>query len=87
MFWLWIREAKSIWYGVAGAVILVLFGLLLTQIEMPAAGRVYAIYGGIYIAASLLWLYVVEGVTPDVWDILGAVCCLIGVCIMYFKHR
>jgi small multidrug resistance family-3 protein len=45
---------------------------------LPAAGRAYAAYGGVYIAASLLWLWAVEGVRPDRWDLTGAALCLLG---------
>ena len=31
------------------------------------AGRVYAAYGGVYIAASLLWLWLIESKHPTSW--------------------
>ena len=46
--------------------------------QSDAAGRAYAAYGGVYIAASLLWLWVVEGQAPTVWDLSGAALCLAG---------
>ncbi|MDB5520512.1 MAG: hypothetical protein JWQ82_109, partial [Tardiphaga sp.] len=54
------------------------FAWLLTRVESDAAGRAYAAYGGVYIAASLLWLWIVEQQRPDRWDASGAVVCLIG---------
>ena len=55
---------------------------LLTLIETAAAGRAYAAYGGIYIAASLGWLWLVEGVRPDRWDAAGVVLALAGTAII-----
>ena len=71
-FWTWLRLGRSPLWGIVGAVSLVIFGLLLTRSEVAFAGRAYAAYGGVYIAASLLWLLIVEGVGPDRWDIIGA---------------
>ena len=51
------------------------------------AGRAYAAYGGVYIAASLAWLWGVEGVRPDRWDSAGAAFCLIGAAIILFGPR
>lgn len=57
---------------------LALFAYLLTLVDALAAGRAYAAYGGVYIAASLAWLRAIEGVRPDRWDLAGAALCLIG---------
>ena len=67
-FWSWLRSGRSAWYAMLGIVSLVLFALTLTRIDTAFAGRAFAAYGGIYIAASLLWLRVIEGVRPDVWQ-------------------
>ena len=56
---------------IPGIASLVLFAYLLTLVDTSAAGRAYAAYGGIYIVASLLWLWVIEGVRPDRWDVFG----------------
>lgn len=77
-FWAWLRDGKSGWWIAPGIVSLMLFAWLLTWIDTAAAGRVYAAYGGVYVVASLFWLWGVENVRPDRWDILGAVICLIG---------
>lgn len=86
-FWTWIRDSKSSWWIAPGIVSLMLFAWLLTQIDTAAAGRAYAAYGGVYIAASLLWLWVVEGVRPDRWDVVGAVICLVGAAVIVFGPR
>jgi small multidrug resistance family-3 protein len=65
-----------------------LFAYLLTLIDSAAAGRAYAAYGGVYIAASLIWLWAAEGMRPDRWDIIGALICLIGAAVILFSpHR
>ena len=87
-FWAWLRLGASVWWVVPGAVALVLFAWLLTFIDSDAAGRAYAAYGGVYIAATLVWLWLVEGTRPDRWDITGALVCLIGAGIILFApHR
>ena len=57
---------------------LAVFAYLLTLVDTDAAGRAYAAYGGVYIAASLVWLWAVEGRTPTAWDLGGAALCLLG---------
>jgi small multidrug resistance family-3 protein len=66
---------------------LAVFALLLTRIDAAFAGRAYAAYGGVYIAASLAWLALVEGVRPDRWDLVGAAVCLVGAAIILFGPR
>jgi small multidrug resistance family-3 protein len=65
----------------------VLFAYLLTLIDTAAAGRAYAAYGGIYIVASLAWLWTIEGIRPDRWDVTGAAICLIGAAVILFGPR
>ena len=64
-----------------------LFAWLLTLVEAAFAGRAYAAYGGIYVAASLGWLWAIEGTRPDRWDITGAMICVIGAGIILFGPR
>lgn len=86
-FWAWLRLGKSIWWLAPGVVSLVLFAYLLTLVPSDAAGRAYAAYGGVYIAASLVWLWAMEDVRPDRWDIAGAMLCLIGAAVILFGPR
>ena len=86
-FWAWLRLDKSVWWVVPGVASLALFAFLLTLVDSPLAGRAYAAYGGVYIAASLVWLWSVEGARPDRWDALGASVCLIGAAIILFAPR
>ncbi len=86
-FWAWLRMGKSPLWLAPGIVSLILFAWLLTRVDSDAAGRAYAAYGGIYICASLLWLWSVEGVRPDRWDVGGAALCLVGTCVILLAPR
>jgi len=86
-FWAYFRLGKPVWWLVPGVVSLLVFAYLLTLVDTSAAGRAYAAYGGIYIAASLGWLWAVESVRPDRWDIIGAAVCLVGAGIILFGPR
>ena len=81
------RLGKPVWWLIPGVASLALFAYLLTFVESSAAGRAYAAYGGVYIAASLFWLWVVEGMRPDRWDVTGAAVCLAGAAIILFGPR
>lgn len=86
-FWGWLRLGKPAWWIVPGLAVLALFAWLLTFVQTDAAGRAYAAYGGVYIAASLLWLWLVEGARPDRWDLIGAAVCLVGAGLILFGPR
>jgi small multidrug resistance family-3 protein len=86
-FWAWLRLGKPAWWLIPGMLSLALFAYLLTFVESNAAGRAYAAYGGVYIAASLIWLWAVEGLRPDRWDVSGAAVCLAGAAIILFGSR
>lgn len=86
-FWLYFRLHKSAYWVIPGTVSLVLFAFLLSQVKVDFAGRTYAIYGGIYIMASIAWLYIVEHKSPDMWDIIGAGICILGAMIILLAPR
>jgi small multidrug resistance family-3 protein len=86
-FWGRLRLGKPIWWLIPGFISLAAFAYLLTLVESDAAGRAYAAYGGVYIVASLLWLWAIEGSRPDRWDIAGAVICLFGAAIILLGPR
>jgi small multidrug resistance family-3 protein len=88
LFWLWARRGASPLAALFGVASLVGFAIALTRIDSAFAGRAYAAYGGIYIAASLLWLWVVEGQTPTRADVVGAGLAAIGaLVILAFAER
>lgn len=81
-FWAWARLERSALWLLPGLGALVLFAWLLTKAEADFAGRAYAAYGGIYILASLLWLWAVEGEVPGLRDLAGAALCLCGAALI-----
>ena len=86
-FWAWLRLGKSVLWVIPGTLSLIAFAWLLTYVESDAAGRAYAAYGGVYIVASLLWLWAAEGARPDRWGTIGGAVCLIGAAIILFGPR
>ena len=76
--WVWLRQGASGWWLLPGLASLGAFAGLLTLAPTDAAGRAFAAYGGVYIAASLTWLWVVEGRPPTAWDLAGGAVCLVG---------
>ncbi len=85
--WAVARLNASMLWLVPGVASLVLFAWLLTRVDVEFAGRAYAVYGGIYIAASLVWLWSVEGRMPDRWDVLGAAICIAGAMVILYAPR
>ncbi len=84
--WLWLRQGASAWLLLPAAMALALFAWLLT-LHPAAAGRVYAAYGGVYVAVALLWLWAVDGVRPSWWDVLGVGVTLAGMAIIMLAPR
>ena len=81
-FWAWLRLDRSPLWLAPGMACLALFAWLLTRVDSDAAGRAYAAYGGVYVAASIVWLWTVERQPPDRWDIVGLLACLAGSAII-----
>ncbi|MBM6592920.1 YnfA family protein [Microvirga pudoricolor] len=85
--WSVLRQGAPAFWLLPGVAMLALFAGLLTLIDSAAAGRAFAAYGGVYIAASLAWLWSVEGVRPDRWDLAGGAVCLIGAGLILLGPR
>ena len=86
-FWAAFRLHQPALWLAPGMALLATFAWLLTRIDASAAGRAFAAYGGIYIVASLLWLWLFEGQKPDHWDLAGAFFALAGAAIILLGPR
>ncbi|MFD1882882.1 YnfA family protein [Paracoccus pacificus] len=86
-FWAWLRLDRSALWLVPGTAALILFAFLLTRVDTAFAGRAYAAYGGIYVAASLVWLWLTEGQVPTRWDLLGGGICILGAVVILTGSR
>jgi small multidrug resistance family-3 protein len=84
--YLWLRKGASPLLLIPAAGSLALFAWLLS-LHPTAAGRVYAAYGGVYVVTALLWLWMVEGILPDRWDLTGGLIALAGMAIIMFSPR
>lgn len=84
--WLWLRKGWSAWVLIPAALALAAFVWLLS-LHPTATGRVYAAYGGVYVAVALAWLWLVDSVRPSAWDLLGALIALTGMAVIMFAPR
>ncbi|WP_169391475.1 MULTISPECIES: YnfA family protein [Psychrobacter] len=84
--YLWLKEGKSVWLLIPAGVSLMAFVWLLT-LHPAAAGRVYAAYGGVYVAMAIFWLWAIDGIRPTPWDIIGAGVALLGMAIIMLAPR
>ncbi|MCC6611643.1 MAG: YnfA family protein [Burkholderiales bacterium] len=75
--YLWLRKDGSAWLLIPAALSLALFAWLLT-LHPAASGRIYAAYGGVYVAVALVWLWLVDGVALTTWDVAGVSITLAG---------
>lgn len=82
--YLYLRAGKSAWLLAPAAASLALFAFLLT-LHPAAAGRTYAAYGCVYVAAAIAWLWMIEGIQPSRWDLAGAAVALAGMAIIVLQ--
>ncbi len=85
LIWRWLREGASWPVGLAGGIILVIYGVIPTFQSSGDFGRVYAAYGGVFVIMSLLWGWAIDGHRPDHYDWLGAAIVAIGVAVIFFR--
>ena len=86
MVWQWLRESRPWTWGLVGAIVLILYGIIPT-FQAAHFGRVYAAYGGFFIVLSLLWGWVLDGNKPDQMDLIGGAVSLLGVAMMMYWPR
>jgi small multidrug resistance family-3 protein len=84
--YLWLRREAPVWVLLPAVASLALFAWLLT-LHPTGAGRTYAAYGGVYVASAVVWVWAVEGLRPDRWDLLGAGLCLLGTAVIVLAPR
>lgn len=87
LVWLWLREAKPLWYGAVGGIVLFAYGIIPTFQNFPNFGRVFAAYGGIFVVLAVIWGWIIDKKTPDLYDWIGAGICIIGVSVMLWAPR
>ena len=87
LMWRWLRSGAAWWIGGLGGLILVGYGVIPTLQRDVSFGRIYAAYGGMFVVASLLWGWRVDGHHPDRFDWIGAAIVLVGVTVIFFSPR
>ena len=87
LVWGWMREHKPLTWALFGAAILAAYGVVAALQPISEFGRVYAAYGGIFIALSLKWGIIVDGFRPDRYDLLGTLMCVADVVVMVAPSR
>ena len=86
LVWQRLREGRGSAWGLCGAVVLTLYGIVPT-FQPAHFGRVYAAYGGFFIILSLLWGWRIDGDLPDRFDVIGAAISLLGVSVIMYWPR
>ena len=81
-FCIWLRRGVRPFIALIGIASLIGFAVTLTRVDSAFAGRAYAAYGGVYIAASLVWLWAAEGQRPTLTDLIGATLAVIGALVI-----
>ena len=84
--YLWLKQGAPVWVLLPAAASLAMFVWLLT-LHPTAAGRVYAAYGGVYVATAIAWLWLIDGLRPTAWDVVGALVAMTGMAIIMFAPR
>ena len=87
LVWQALREGKPWWWAACGSAVLVLYGFVPCLQPLSDFGRLYAVYGGVFIALSYGWGWLVDGVKPDLGDAIGSAVAVVGVCIALFWPR
>lgn len=83
---LWLQQRAGAWVLLPAAAALAAFVWLLT-LHPAASGRVYAAYGGVYVATAVVWLWLVDGIRPSAWDLAGSAIALVGMGVIAWGWR
>jgi small multidrug resistance family-3 protein len=86
LVWMWLHEKKGFSLGIIGGFILFIYGIIPT-LQPAHFGRVYAAYGGVFIATSIIWGTIIDKKTPDRYEIIGSLVAIMGVLIIFFYPR
>jgi len=87
LIWRWLREGGPWPVGLAGAAVLIAYGVIPTLQRHANFGRVYAAYGGVFVLMSLLWGWAIDAHRPDSYDWVGAAVVTGGVAVIFFAPR
>ena len=86
LVWLWLRDGRGVVLGALGGAVLFLYGIIPT-LQPAHFGRVYAAYGGVFVALSILWGWLIDKKAPDMFDLIGGAICLAGVGVIMYWPR
>ncbi len=86
LVWLWLRDSFAWWVGAVGGFVLFLYGIVPT-FQKTNFHRTYAAYGGVFVVMSILWGWLIDGVPPDNYDVIGTLIAVVGVLIIYYYPR
>jgi small multidrug resistance family-3 protein len=85
--WMWWRAGASALWLIPGGFALAGFAFALALTPPAYAGRAFAAYGGVYIAGSLLWLWLADRQVPTLSDLAGSALALGGAAIILWGAR
>jgi small multidrug resistance family-3 protein len=86
LVWLWLRNDFSWTLGALGGFVLFLYGIVPT-FQKTHFHRVYAAYGGVFIVMSVFWGWLIDGIMPDNYDVIGTIVAVIGILIIFYYPR
>ena len=87
LVWKAVREDKPWWWAVVGCVVLASYGFVPTLQPIDDFGRLYAVYGGVFIGMSFAWGRIFDGVQVDMGDAIGSAIAFVGIVVVLFWPR
>jgi small multidrug resistance family-3 protein len=82
-----VREGRPRWWGALGSLTLIVYGFIPCLQPLPDFGRLYAVYGGVFICMAFGWARVFDGLKPDLGDVIGSSVAVLGALITLFWPR